>query len=227
MFVLRPKGFWANLETGLPPELRNVRPSRLDQRAIDELTGEFVQRRPNAEALREWLGINLRFVDPADYALWQQDQAEKNLKSDVNAAGRVKRAIVDEAMSEWGAQLGRSRAFVEALYDQALAENKRLARVDLRSFEKKLATGQVDERAALAAGAALAGKDRESVAELVALMLRDVPVEQNREDAKILLRQKLVNALRARALKAARPPTAAELRDLAGTPNAQPRGDVR
>ena len=220
MYLLKPKGFWGNLETGLPPELRNVQPSQPDQRVVDKITSEFVQLKPGAEALKNWTGINLRFIDPGEYQLWQQDQREKDLKADVGKEGRFRDVAVDEALAAYKASgtPAPSRAYLNAIYDSTLKEQSRHASAAVRSYEKDMVTGKVDEKTAMAAAAYLVGRDKEAQVEVVGILLRDAPAEQNIEDAKVLMRQRLVDALRARAHKDVLRPTGA---DLVGTARAK------
>jgi hypothetical protein len=215
MYVLKPKGFWANFELGLPTELRNVRPSEPDARVINQLTSEFVKLRPDTEALKEWTGINLRFLDPGEYQLWQEDQREKGLKRDSNEAARLKKYIVDQTLAEMG-PTDKSRAFFEALYDQTYREDRRQARAEARALEKAIVNGQVPEAAVLKAAGALARQDRELQKEIGLLLQRDLPADQNVDDVKVLLRQRLVTTLRNRALRRVPPPAPARLRERAG-----------
>lgn len=85
--------------------------------------------------------------------------------------------------------------YLGALYDTAEKEVSRQDRATIAGFQRKLLTGEVDEKMAVAAGLALAGKDKNLQAEVLGLFSRDVPVDQSVDDVKVLLRQRLVNRL--------------------------------
>lgn len=211
MYLLKPKGFWGNLEIGLPPELRNVRPSPPSDRIVNKITSDFVELQPKLEALKEWLGINIRTLDPVEFKMWQEAQAAADLKGSVNDAGRTKKFIVDQAMQDWGDKLGKPRTLVEALYDSQYAENRRAARAATKDIERAFVDGQISPNAAAALALALAGKDKEMQLEIVGLLARDLPMNQNVSDVRLLLRRALIQRLEAGTRKAARPPTPAEL----------------
>jgi hypothetical protein len=205
MYLTKPRGFWGNLELGLPPELRNVQRSVPEDRVLNKQTSEFVRLKPDAEALKEWAGINLRFVDPADYQLWQEEQREKGLKLDTDQSARLRKFVVDGLMDR-GENAGRSRAFIEAMYDRAEKEAGRLGRVQLATIEKRIITGSVPRDQVDRLALAYAGDNPELQKEIVMLLVRQKPegvtdeawAEQNRADAKVLARQRLIQALRQR-----------------------------
>lgn len=201
MYVTKPKGFWANLESSLPPELHPVGPSDPGQRVVNQQTSEFVQLKPGMEALKQWTGINLRLIDPADYQLWEEGQREKGLKLDTNQDARLKKYVVDRTLAELP-DLGKSRAYLEAVYDTAAKEASRQGRAEIAALEKKILTGAVPAETVDRVAAALAGRNPEVQKEIAMLLLREgVPPDQNLADAKVLLRQRLIQAFRQRVEK--------------------------